>query len=453
MRKIWIGALAAALVISLGWGLNEYFLAGNYRLLAENNNHRALSDFASHLDQLETVMAKGDVASSSAQKILYLSQVSSKSEAALKDFAQMPADQVGLSYLGQFLTQSGDFARTLAQRTAGGETISAQDDKTLRDMHERLVPVNQKVQKIMTRMDTENLAWTDPAPSLRQRLGFGGLQVAEAAAEGSEVPAKSVSSGLGQLDASLQKLPPFKYTGKYSARAVLKPLGLPSGEVTRNQAQAAARNFLSKVGYTKVTPEFAGDFQGPLAGSAWKYKDAYLQVSRQGGAVIFYRNDRSIEPRTLSLEEAASKAKVSLQSLGWQLVLTSSQNFGSYVQFDFVAETEGVRIYPDKVRVMVSLDNGQLIGFDATPYYSFHQTRSFPARLTLSQAEGKLRRNFQVLESRLAVIPKSGNREVYCYEFRGRYQGEEFLLYLNAVTGTEEEIQRIIKTPQGEFLQ
>ncbi|MDP4159449.1 MAG: germination protein YpeB, partial [Bacillota bacterium] len=264
MRKIWIGALAAALAISLGWGLNEHRLAGDYRLLAENNNHRALSDFASHLDQMETDLAKGDVASNSTQKILYLSQISSKSEAALKDFAQIPANQAGLSYVGQFLTQSGDFARTLAQRIAGGGTISSEEDKTLRDMHERLVPVNQKVQEMLTRMDTENLVWTDPAPSLRQRLGFVGPQIAEAAADGSEAPAKSVRSGLDQLDASLQKLPPFTYTGEYSTRVVLKPLGLPSGEVTRDQAQVVARNFLNKVGYGNVTPEFTGDLQGPL---------------------------------------------------------------------------------------------------------------------------------------------------------------------------------------------
>ena len=74
-------------------------------------------------------------------------------------------------------------------------------------------------------------------------------------------------------------------------------------------------------------------------------------------------------------------------------------------------------------------------------------------KLTLDQALRKLRPDFQVLESRLAVITKSGNQEVYCYEFRGRYQGEEYLLYLNASTGAEEKIQRIIKTPRGEFLQ
>jgi len=452
-RKFWIGTLTAALLISLGWGFNEYRLAGDYRLASENNNRRALTDFASHLDQLETDMAKGGVASNPTQKILYLSQISSKSDAALKDFAQIPAEQTGLSYLGQFLTQTGDFSRTLTQQIAGGGKVTTEEEKTLQDMHESLMPVNQKVQDLIVRMDTENLVWTDPAPTMRQRLGFGGPQIAEAAADGSEAPSKSVRSGLDQLDASLQKLPPFSYTGEYATRVVAKPLGLPTGNVTKDQAQSTARDFLNKVGYPNIIPEFAGDSQGELGGYTWKHKEAYLEVSHQGGVVTYYRDQRSIEPRTLTQEEAASKAKLIMQSLGWQLVLTSSEDFGAYVQLDFVAEKEGVTIYPDKVRVMIALDNGQLVGFDAVPYYAFHHSRTFPAKISMDLAVRKLRPNFKLSEKRLAVIAKTGNQEVYSYEFRGQYQGEEYLIYLNASTGVEEKIQRILKTPRGEFLQ
>lgn len=452
-RRFWVGTLAAALLISLGWGFNEYRLAGDYRLASENNSRRAFDDFASHLDQLETDMAKGNVANSPNQQVFYLSQVSNKSDGALKDFAQIPAEEAGLSYIGQFLTQSGDFARTLAQKVASGGSISAEDQKTLQEFHNRLVPVNQKVQTIMTRMDTENLVWTDPAPSLRQRLGFGGPQIAEAAADGSEAPSKSVRSGLDQLDASLQKLPPFSYTGEFASRVVQKPLGLPPGEVTRAQAQSLARNFLGKVGNANATPDFAGETKGDLGGYSWKYKDAYLEISRQGGVVTFFQDQRSIEPRTLSLDDAAGKAKDALLALGWKLVITSSEDYGSYIRFDAVAEQDGVRLYPDKVRLMVALDNGQLVGLDATPYYAFHHARTFPAKITLDQASRKLRPNFKILESRLAVIAKSGNQEVYAYEFRGRYLDEEYLVYINAQTGVEEKIQRIIKTPRGEFLQ
>lgn len=452
-RKLWLGLLAVAFLISLGWGVNQSRMAQEYRLAVENNHFRALNDFASHLDQLETDLVKENVASNPSQKIFYLSQVSSKSNAALKDFAQIPAEQTGLSYIGQFLTQVGDFSRTLAQRVASGGKISAEEEKTLRDMHERLILVNDKVQDLLVRMDTENIAWTDPSPTMGQWFGFGATQIAEAAADGSEAPAKSVRSGLDQLDASLQKLPPFSYTGEFAVHEVPKPLGLPSGNVTKEQALETARDFLSKAGYVNVTPEFAGDSQGELGGYIWKHQDTYLEVSHQGGVVTFYRDQRSIEPRTMNIEQAANKAKAVLQALGWNLALTSSEDFGSYAQFDFVPEKDGVRIYPDKVRLMIALDNGQLVGFDAVPYYAFHHSRTYPEKITSEQAVRKLRPDFQVSEKRMAVITKSGNQEAYCYEFRGLYQGEEYLIYLNAATGAEEKIQRIIKTPRGEFLQ
>jgi spore germination protein len=58
-----------------------------------------------------------------------------------------------------------------------------------------------------------------------------------------------------------------------------------------------------------------------------------------------------------------------------------------------------------------------------------------------------------VKENRLAIIPLPGWEEALCYEFRGIKSGEEFLIYINAIDGTEEKIQRIIRTPRGDFLQ
>ena len=54
-----------------------------------------------------------------------------------------------------------------------------------------------------------------------------------------------------------------------------------------------------------------------------------------------------------------------------------------------------------------------------------------------------MRADFQVKESRLALIPKTGNQEVLSYEFRGNYLGEDYLLYLNAINGNEEKILRL----------
>lgn len=454
MRRFWTGILAAGLLLSLLWGFNQYRLAQNYRTAMDNQNTRSLEDFGSHLDQLETDMSKGGVANTPGQSVYYLEQMRSHSDAASKDLAHFPADQAGLSYMGQFLTQTADFSHTLALRLASGGKVAPDEFKTLSDMHGRLLTVNRKVQDLLIRVNTENLAWSAAPRKLGLAFAPETLPVAEAAAEGQEGVPTSVRGGFDQLDASLQKLPPFNYTGEYSTRSTDKPLGLPAGEVTKDQAQSIAKDFLAKVGYPGVVPQFSGDIQEPFGGFAFQHGDAYVEVSRKGGVVRLYRDQRVLQTRTLNADEAKKKAITALQSMGWNLVLTSTEDFGSYMQIEAVSQDNGIRLYPDKVRIMVALDNGQITGYDATPYWAFHHARSFPSnRLTLSEAQSKLKSGFKITESRLALVPKAGNQEILCYEFRGKYQDEEFLVYINVVNGNEEKIQRIIRTPRGEYLQ
>lgn len=452
-RNFWLGVLGSAFVLSLAWGFNEYRQAENLRVITENQYQRSLKDFASHLDQLETDFAKGRVAATPNQKVLYLSQAGSISASAMKDLAQLPAEEAGLSYVGEFLNRTGDFSRTLAHKVAIGTNPTPEEEKTLADVHERLLLVNQNVQDLVMRVDTENLAWTSEASPWRQRLSFWKTEQAEAAAESSDGPASSVRSGLDQLNASLQKLPPFSYTGEFETRSVKEPLGLPSQEVNKDKAFEEAKDFLNKVGYPGANPEFAGVSQGPMGGFLWKQGDIFMTVSKRGGVVTVFRDQRELGERTLNEDQAKAKVLETLKALGWKLVLTSTENFGGYLQLEYVDESESIRYYPDKVRVTVSLDNGQIVGYDSTPYWAYHHKRNFNKKLTLDQARAKLKSGFQVKETRMAVIPVMGNREVMAYEFRGNYQEEEYLVYINAENGIEERIQRIIKTPRGEYLQ
>jgi hypothetical protein len=453
-KKVWIGLLVLALLVSLAWGYNENREASKLSLVAENQNRRSLQNLSGHLKKLETVMAKEAVANTNNQKILYLSQVWSQSEDAVRDLAQLPTEQAGLNYLGQFLTQTADYAQVLAQRLASGGVIDPTEEKQFNDIHERLLPVNNNVQLLLQRVDNEGLAWTGKAKGFWERFNFGRLQLAEAAAEGQEGPPGSVGGGLEQLNASLQKLPPFSYTGEFSTREVPEPLGLPQGEINREQALSIAKDFLSKVGFPNIVPELASETSGPLGGYLWKSGNVLLEVSRRGGVVSSYRDQRTPESRLLSIDNAKEKAMTTLKALGWQLTLTSTEDFGSYLQLEAISEKNGVRYYPDKVRFMVAMDNGELIGLDASAYYAFHHERSLPKEiLPLKQVATKLRQDFKIVESRQAVISKVGNQEVLCYEFRGRCQGEDYLIYLNSTNGAEEKILRVIQTPRGEYIE
>ncbi len=143
-----------------------------------------------------------------------------------------------------------------------------------------------------------------------------------------------------------------------------------------------------------------------------------------------------------------------LKALGWgEFVKTATEDFGGYIQLEAINEQQGIRIYPDRIRLTVGKDNGQITSYDSTPYWLFNHERNLNKNLTLEEAKTRLHPGIVVKENRLAIISLPGWEEAFCYEFRGSQNDEDFLIYINALDGAEEKIQRIIRTPRGEFLQ
>ncbi|HHV64430.1 MAG TPA: peptidase M4 [Peptococcaceae bacterium] len=456
---------ALAFALALGWGIYEYRTLQDYKLKTENQYKQALNDLVTTLNEVETSMAKAKVANSPAQKVLYLSETWKGANDAVAKLSSLPADEVGISYVDTLVNQVGDFSKTMTRKVASVESMSAEEQDMFNDMHERVIEVNRNIQQLANQFYAENLAWVDKPPGILQRLGIG--RTTQTAAQGGESGAEnqqggeqarqetptSVRGGLKQLDASLQKYPPFTYQGELDKHTTPKPLGLPEGEINENKAVTVAKEFLQKLGYENPQPQVTGLSQQPLGGFDLTYDDSYLEVSKKGGVVTFYRDQREIGDRKLDVKKGIDKANTVLNKLGWKLAVTSTQDFGSYLQVEAVAEEKGVRLYPDKVRITVALDNGDIVGFDANPYYAYHHDRQLIPKLTLDQAKAKLNKDFKILENRLAVISKIGTEEAFCYEFRGTAYGEEYLVYINALDGSEEKISRVVNTPSGKLIQ
>ena len=69
--------------------------------------------------------------------------------------------------------------------------------------------------------------------------------------------------------------------------------------------------------------------------------------------------------------------------------------------------------------------------------------------ISVEDAKTKLSDNITVENQRMAVIPLDDKTERYCYEFKGKVEDKQFLVYINAETGAEEEILILLETPGG----
>jgi len=111
---------------------------------------------------------------------------------------------------------------------------------------------------------------------------------------------------------------------------------------------------------------------------------------------------------------------------------------------------KGVILYPDQIKVKVALDNGEIVGWDATPYYMAHHHRDLPSpRITPEQAKAKIPSPLEVLGVQLALIPLPGGIEKLAYEVHTKMDDIHYLNYIDALTGEEEKVLQIIDVPGG----
>lgn len=110
-----------------------------------------------------------------------------------------------------------------------------------------------------------------------------------------------------------------------------------------------------------------------------------------------------------------------------------------------------IMMYPDLIKVKIALDDGEILGMEATGYLNNHVIRDLTENIVSEEeASATLNSNLEILNVSMAVIPlEDENIEVYCYEFKGKVENKEFLVYINAETGEEEEILVILETEGG----
>jgi germination protein YpeB len=96
------------------------------------------------------------------------------------------------------------------------------------------------------------------------------------------------------------------------------------------------------------------------------------------------------------------------------------------------------------------MDTGDIVGFEAQGYHFSHKTRDIPTpKVSQEQAKASLNQNLNIINSGMAIIPTDVKTEVLVYEFKGQVDGKEFIVYINAETGKEEDILIVLNTPNG----
>ncbi|MBP7175930.1 MAG: germination protein YpeB [Thermoclostridium sp.] len=427
------------------WGIYQYKRAADLRQELDNQYNRAFYEMIGHVQNVEVLLMKSMVSSTPQMTAETLQEAWRQANLAQTNLGQLPITQDVLANTSKFLSQVGDIALSLDRQNINGTGINEKQFKTLESLHSYSVSLE------------------DGLNNLQNSISGGRIRWNELANKGTPLFQKQSQKLSGQLftdvDKTFTDIPTLIYDGPFSEHMTSqKPKGLTGNELSVEQAQEKLKKF---IGEDRVaTIEHTGEIQTdtlPAYNFKITFKDrakddfATADVTKKGGHIIWMLYSREIGQETLNVDQAKQAGLKFLESRGFKNMKdTYSIKEDSMATINYAYTQDDVIIYPDLIKVKIALDSGEVVGFESKGFIMNHTQREIPAAgLTEEQAIGRIMVGTEIKSSGLAIIPTTFGTEVFCYEMKGKLNDRHFIVYLNAITGKEEQVLIIIDTPNG----
>lgn len=171
--------------------------------------------------------------------------------------------------------------------------------------------------------------------------------------------------------------------------------------------------------------------------------------------MVFMNYNRNVEATAISDERADEMGKKFLENHGFKNMKETyylKQDGVITINYAYSQNSSNgeVTIYPDLIKLKIALDNGQVLGIETTGYLNSHYDRKIGnIEITKEKAKENLNKDLNIESESLAIIPTQFQTEILCWEFKGKVDDTEFLVYINAKTGKEEDILVVRDTPNG----
>lgn len=426
------------------WGLYQYKNEMQFRQRAENQYNRSFFELAGYGQNVEVMLSKAMISNSPEQGVVNLSEVWRQANLAQANLSQLPISQLALDNTSKFLTQVSDFSYTLLRQTLGGKPISQEQMDNLRRLHDYSVKMNSSFGQLQADLSYGRIKWGE--------LSSKGTPIFQRTSE------NFTTTQFKNIEKEFKEYPSLIYDGPFSDNLKdIKPVGLSGADINQAQARDKAVRFLGadraadikSIGTTDgniKTYNFQADMKG-----APKNTSTVINIAQKGGHVLLFTNNRSAQREVLKVQQAKDAAKKFLRSRGYiNMQDTYYLKEDGVATINYAYNQDGITMYTDLIKVKVALDNGEIVGFESKGYLMSHKDRKLGTpKITEDEARKAINTRLAVTSSGLAVIPTQWKTEILTYEFKGKVDGRDFLVYVNADTGKEEQILLIINTPSG----
>ena len=432
-----------AIIVILGMWI--YKKQTDYRTASENSYNAAFYELVGYVENVETYLAKSLISTSPEHGAETLTHVWREADLAQSYLAQIPISNEGLSNTAKFLNQVSDYSYSLSRKNINNEELTGEDLDNLKALHDYSVDLKNTLNQLSLEINEGTISW------------------GELTKKGNVAFAQQVSNvsqdSFGSIEENFHEYAGLIYDGAYSEHMTSpERKGLTGEDINEEKAKNIMAEFIGQDRIEEITSNGLSEngnipsyyFSVSLKDSD-KDNNASISVSQKGGHIVYMNYNRDVGAEVLTEDQANEVGKQFLDSRGYtNMKQTYYLKESGIVTINYAYSQNDVTVYPDLIKVKVALDNGEILGIETTGYLNSHTERNIDnVKITKEQAKEKINKNLEILSEGLAIIPTEFNTEVLCWEFKGKVDDTEFLVYINAETGEEEDILVIVNTPNG----
>ena len=437
-----LSVIGVLLIVVAILGFFLYKKQREYRQASENNYNMAFYELVDYVQNVETYLAKSLISTTPEHGAETLTNLWREANLAQSYLSRLPIESQELENTERFLNQVSDYSYSLSRKNIYKESLSQEDLKNLKDLHGYSVELQNTLNQLSDDLNSGRLEWGE-------LTNKGNLAFAQ---QVDNVSKESFSN----LEENFHEYSGLIYDGAFSEHLTKgDPKGLTGDDISEEQARERAEEFVGKgniknisnLGYSENATIPVYDFSITNNDNA----TINVSISRKGGHVVYMNSNRDVNSEVISQDDANDKGKKFLAEKGFpNMKETYYLKQEGIVTINYAYVQNNVIVYPDLIKVKIALDNGEVLGMETTGYLNNHEKRDISkVKISKEDAKKNLNKDLNIESEGMAIIPTEWKSEILCYEFKGKVDNKEFLVYINAENGREEDILIITNTPNG----
>ena len=345
------------------------------------------------------------------------------------------ANNDGMHNLMSYINQLGDYCRYLIRELDHGKSLTTTQVENLN----KLWGVSKEYGKLLNSLQD----YAKDGNSLAKLLGESNEEF--------EDISSSINNGSIEY-------PSLIYDGPFSDGVLKREAkGVVGEEITPEQGKKFVEKYL--VGYDIENIEYAQDNVNRIPSYLYAVKlkggrQCSVQIAKKGGLLLLIDLFHEVEEPSLTIEQCQKVAEQYCESIGLKnMKAVWINNNKSNVYINMCYEQDGIVNYPDMVKLKISLDTGEVIGYEGLNYAFNHTAREYEEpKISEEQAILNVSAILENIEIRLVTIPWNTVSEKVAYEIVGELDGEKYFVYVDAYNGDELNVLRMIDSNQGDLL-